>query len=329
MDPHAVEQSRGLNVFRLFALFVLARVVIDFPERLAPAFRNNFTGDFYELLDYLDTAYLLLAVVAVCLYLRRRRNVIVHSELAPLCAILAFALLLPYLRQLLADALMTIVSLIAAGQLGGIRPFDRIISGEPVLRAITQTVFGIGAALVWCGALRWIFGADVQQARRRGIRPARRMWLLGPLLLYAMGLPVLTGIGILLFDGTWRWFGVYDLNYAIGMCILAAFLYALRDRLKRLELSPLVIVLAFVLLAELAHHLIDREILHTVRHLSREQMPWEEALPLRRPINYVLGAIYQTVLTVIGAAAAYGILRAIFGSEFAAVVRRASDRPPN
>jgi hypothetical protein len=331
MDTHGGEQPRRLSVFRLFALFVLARVVIDLPERLAPAFRNVPTGDFYEFAgkyqDYLDTAYLLLVVVAVCIYLRRSREAVAHSDLAPLGIMLAFALLLPAVRQLLADLLMTIASLVVVGNIGSTRGFDRQLAVEPA-RMIWQVILGIGAALVWCAILKWIFGADLEQAVRRGIKPARRMWLLGPLLLYAIALPVLNGIGRLLFDATWRWFPYgYDLNYLIGMCVVAAFLYALRDRLGQLELSALVIVLAFVLLAELAYHLLDREILHAVRNLSKEQMPWEESLRLRRPVNFVAAAIYQAVLTMVGAAAAYGVLRLICGSGLAPTVRRVALPP--
>jgi hypothetical protein len=331
MDTHAGEQPRGSNVFRLFALFVLARVVIDLPERLAPAFRNVPTGDFYEFAakyqDYLDTAYLLLVVVVVCICLRRSGAVIVHSDLAPLGIMLAFALLLPAIRQLLADLLMTIASLVVVGNIGSTRGFDRQLAVEPA-RMIWHMILGIGAALVWCALLKRIFGPDLEQVVRRGIKPVRRMWLLGPLFLYAIALPVLNGIGSLAFDATRQWFPYwYGLNYLTGMCILAAFLYAVRDRLKRWELSPLVIVLAFVLLAELAHHLIDREILHAMRTLSKEQMPWEETLRLRRPINFVATAIYQTVLIAIGAAAAYGVLGLIFGSGLAPVVRRVAPPP--
>jgi hypothetical protein len=84
-------------------------------------------------------------------------------------------------------------------------------------------------------------------------------------------------------------------------------------------------MLAFILLMESFHNLIDREVLNFVRSVTNDQMPWEEGLPIREQIrtsHYVWVAAYQTVLNVIGAAAAYGILRLVFGSDLAAVVRR-------
>jgi len=217
---------------------------------------------------------------------------------------------------------MTMVNLIVMGRMGAVRGLDRSLAFQPV-QMVVQIVFGIGAALVWRQALKWIFGSDVRQVVRRGITPARGMWLLLPLLLYAIALPALNGLGALLFDATWRWLPYgFDLNYLIGICIVAAFLFTIRDVLRRLELSSVAIVLAFVLLAELAHHLIDREILRMARYLSKEQMPWEETLRLRLPTDFLAAAIYQTVLSAIGAAAAYGILRLIFGGDLVAIVRR-------
>jgi hypothetical protein len=84
-------------------------------------------------------------------------------------------------------------------------------------------------------------------------------------------------------------------------------------------------MLAFILLMESFHNLIDREVLNFVRSVTNDQMPWEEGLPIREQIrtsHYVWVAAYQAVLNVIGAATAYGILRLVFGSDLAAVVRR-------
>ena len=95
--------------------------------------------------------------------------------------------------------------------------------------------------------------------------------------------------------------------------------------MRRWELSPTCLMLAFILLMESFHNLIDREVLNFVRSVTNDQMPWEEGLPIRAQIrtsHYVWVAAYQTVLNVIGAAAAYGILRLVFGSDLAAVVRR-------
>jgi hypothetical protein len=223
---------------------------------------------------------------------------------------------------------MQIADLLVMGQL---RPIWDDVTLMPLFgvepnRMILQIPLGAGAAVGWYLVFKLIFGSNVQRVLRR------ETWLILPFLLYAIALPAVIGLGVLIRQQTLAWpnytIYTYSLNYALAICAISMGLIALRGAMRRWELSPTYLVLSFVLLMEACHNLIDREILHVVRSVTNDRMPWEEGLPVREQImtsHYVVVAAYQTVLNVIGAAAAYGILRSIFGRDLAAVVRR-SDR---
>ncbi len=325
-------EPQGSTIFQLFALYVVVSQLINVAERLLPVFEREMAADDYE--SFIDTGYLLLIIVVACVALRCWRDTIVRSEFAPLYVMLGFALLLPYVRQLLADAVMEIVTLLMMGQPGPTRsgPIDRYLAVEPQ-RMISQIVLGVGAAGIWYQVLKRIFGANVQRVVRREMVPTRDIWLLLPFMLYAIALPAAIGLGVLIRNATSVWLPSeysrysYDLNYALAIFVISICLIALRGVMRCWQLSSVYLVLSFVLLMESFHNLIDREILNVVRGVTNDQMPWEESLPIRRTINYVAGAAYQTAVNVIGAAAAYGVLRLVFRCDLAAVVRRIKTVP--
>jgi hypothetical protein len=315
-------EPQGLSMFQLFGLYVVASQLVNVVVIILPVLQRQIPIAEYGGL--LDVGFLLLIVVATCVALRWWRDAIVRSELAPFYAMLGFALLLPYIRQLLAGAAMLIAELLVMGQL---RPIWNDVTLMPLFgvepnRMILQIPLGAGAAVGWYLVLKLIFGANVQRVLRR------ETWLLLPFLLYAIALPAAIGFGVLIrhltvassYYNTYT----YSLNYALAICVISIGLIALRGAMRR-ELWPAYLVLSFVLLMESCHNLIDREILHVVRSVTNDRMPWEEGLPIREQIktsHYVVVAAYQTVLNVIGAAAAYGILRLASGRDLAAVVGR-------
>jgi len=324
-------EPRGLSMFKLFGLYVVASQLVNVVVIILPVLQRQITIAEYGGL--LDVGFLLLVVVATCVALRWWRDAIVRSELAPFYAILAFALVLPPIRRLLAVAAWEIVTLVAIGRLGPIEDptLNPIFSVEPN-RLIVQILLGVGAAGVWYLVFKLIFRANAQRVLRHERVSTRGYSLLLPLLLYAIALPALIGLGLLIRNATPRdWLPTeygrysYDLNYALAICVISIGLIAWRSAMRRWELSPTYLMLAFVLLMESFHNLIDREVLNFVRSVTTDRMPWEEGLPIREQIrtsHYIWVAAYQTVLNVIGAAAAYGILRLVFGRDLAAVVRR-------
>ena len=324
-------EPQGLSMFQLFVLYVGASQLVNVVAIILPVLKRQMPIAEYE--GFLDIGFLLLVVVVTCAALRWGRDAIVRSELAPLYSILAFALVLPPIRRLLAVAAWEIVTLVVMGRLGPIEdPTLQPIFGVEPNRMIVQILLGIGAAGIWYLVFKLIFRANAQRVLRHERVPSQGYRLLLPLLLYAIALPALIGLGVLIRNATPRdWFPIeygrysYDLNYALAICVISIGLIAWRSAMRRWELSPTCLMLAFILLMESFHNLIDREVLNFVRSVTNDQMPWEEGLPIREQIrtsHYVWVAAYQTVLNVIGAAAAYGILRLVFGSDLAAVVRR-------
>lgn len=329
IDTSTSVRPHGLSVFWLLALYVIASQTINVSESFFPIVERQMASDYMQ---FPDTGYLMLIVVAACFALRYWRNAIVRSALAPFCTVLGFALLLPVIRQLFADALVEIAGLVVTGRIGPTR--DRVLDAhlavEP-FRMIWQILLGVCVAGAWYLAIKRIFGADIRHVMRRGTAPGRNFWLILPLLLYAVALPAVTGFGALVRDAIWGWFRFRygdDMGYALAACAISMILFASRGAIRRSEFSPVYVVLAFVLLIAAIHNLIDREILNVVRHVAKEQMPWEESLPIRTATNYVASAIYQTALNLIGATTAYGVLRLAFGRDVAAVVLRVEPAEP-
>ena len=131
------------------------------------------------------------------------RDAIVRSELAPLYSILAFALVLPPIRRLLAVAAGEIVTLVVMGRLGPIEdPTLQPSFGVEPNRMIVQILLGIGAAGVWYLVFKLIFRANAQRVLRHERVPSQGYRLLLPLLLYAIALPALIGLGVLIRNAT-------------------------------------------------------------------------------------------------------------------------------
>jgi hypothetical protein len=326
-------EPRGFGMLKLFVLYVVASQSINVVEGLLPVFERITIAEYAALFD---VVVLLLVVVAVCVALRWWRDAIVQSELAPFCAMLGFALILSPIRRLLANAAWEIATLLLMGALGPLKDLtlEPLFGVEPN-RMMLQILLGAGGAGVWYLVLKLIFGTNAQPVLRRDGAPARGYRSLLPFLLYAIALPALIGLGVLIRNATARdWlpseYGryTYDLTYALGICAISIGLIVWRGAIRKSELSAAYLMLAFVLLIESFHNLIDREVLNVVRSITNDQMPWEESLPIRRTINYVAGAAYGTVLNVTGAAAAYGVIRLVFGRDLAAVVRRSDPAAP-
>src|SRR5262245_11161582 len=103
-------EPRGLSMFKLFGLYVVASQLVNVVVIILPVLQRQMTIAEYGGL--LDVGFLLLVVVATCVALRWWRDAIVRSELAPFYAILAFALVLPPIRRLLAVAAWEIATLV-------------------------------------------------------------------------------------------------------------------------------------------------------------------------------------------------------------------------
>lgn len=324
-------EPRGLTIFQLFAVYVVASQAIDTVERLLPILKRALDLNDYD--SFLDTGYSLLIVLAAGAILRFSRDAIIRSELAPLSAVLGFALVLPYVRQLILDVAMESANVLAMGQLGPTRSglVEHRLSVEP-LRMISGIILGAVAAGIWHLVMKRIFKTDAQRLLRCELKPIRGIGL--QFLLFAIALPTSIGLGVLIRDAARIWLPTeygrygYDLAYALALCAIAVCLVALRGPLRRSDLSPAYIVLSFVLLMISVHNLIDREILNVTRSVTSDQMPWEEALPIRRTINYVANAAYECALNVIGAIVACGVLRLIFGRNLAATVGRTTHSVP-
>jgi hypothetical protein len=323
-------ETQGATIFQLFALYVVASQTFDVVARLLPPLKRALPFADYE--SFLDTGYVLFIVLAVGVVLRFCRNAIVRSELAPLYTMLGFAIVLPYLSQLLADVAMEIANLLATGRLGPTRSdlIEHYLAVEPY-RMISQIVLGAGAAGIWHLVVKLIFRSNARRLLRPETMSLRSIGL--SFLLYAVALPAAIGLGVLVRDAIRIWLPPeyarfsYELSYALAVCAIAICLVALRGPLQRSDLSPAYIVLSFVLLMVSVHNLIDREILNVTRSVTNDQMPWEDSLPIRTTINYVANAAYHSVLNVIGALAAYGLIRLVFGQDLTVVVRRTTHAP--
>jgi hypothetical protein len=322
-------RTNRLWLFWLFALFVIARQVIDLAEYFVRVVFDEVAYDAsIRYGDLVESLYLLLVIVAVCAALHSWRRAIVRSDLAPFHAVLAFAFLLPAIRQLLADGVIVAGVLAYSGSVESPRGLERLVRGEP-LQMIWYILLGIGAACVWDLVLRRIFGGDVQAVVRRGLSPPSGIWLLLPFLLFATALPALTGLAAWLLPVYSHSFpDLYDLYYPLLICAVALCLFASRGAIARSELAPACMVLAFMLLMQFVFNVIDREILHLARHYSKLQMPWEDSLPLRTSLNYIWRAAYLVAVNLVAVAAVCGIFLLVFGRDPAAVMRRVERAAP-
>src|SRR5689334_15287114 len=249
-------EPQGLSMFRLFVLYVGASQLVNVVASILPVLKRQLPIAEYESL--LDVGFLLLVVVVTCGALRWWRDAIVRSELAPFYAILAFALVLPPIRRLLAVAAWEIVTLVMMGRFGPVEdPTLNPLFGVEPNRMIVQVLLGVGAACLWYLVFKLIFRANAQRVLRHERVATRGYRLLLPFLLYAIALPALIGLGVLIRNATPRdWFPTgygrysYDLNYALAIGVISIGLIAWRGAIRRWELSPTYLMLAFVLLME-------------------------------------------------------------------------------
>ena len=324
-------------IIRAFAVYVIARQVINLFERFVLSIAGVNEG---FLADVLDTLYLLPVLIALCLLFRSVRDRLAGSNLTPFYLMMAFALLLPYFKTVLGNVILipTFLALSGGDELRG-SPARTVISfaDRPY-----QIVMGIGAAMIWYQVVKRVLMLDPRGALTRGQNSLGRRFLpAAPLFLFVLALVLAQWCDSWIAYHVWHsdggrpaatlagLFPYSDLIHALLMiCLVTMVLFAFKNAVRRSTLSAVFVVLAFVEINVFFFNLIDSEIMRAIRWWQStapfDHSIWETRLHGWEPRYYLDAAIYRTAINLTGAAVAYRILMLIFAGNLAAVLRRAA-----